>query len=351
MSPIMGKIPAFLAALCFSFIVNKIWTFQNKNQEEWNIQQFLKFLFVSSIGLAISLVLMDIFTGSFALNYLIANLIISAIILVWNFTANSFWTFKTTDIHEMIYPILPETGPFEFETSIVIPTYNEQKRISKTLKSALEYFTKLGIDFEILVVDDGSCDTTQQIVTNILKNTHHRAIALDKNKGKGNAVRVGVLEAKGRYILFADADEATPFSEYQKLRNCMMQSHIAIGSRYKKKGTVQEFQPFYRIVISRLVNFISQIFLIEGISDTQCGFKMFRSSVGKKLFSMQRIYRFAFDMEFLMLAKHFEYRIVEIPVLWYDKKGSTVRFWRDSIQTIKDFFIIKFLMIFRLYKK
>ncbi|HID92140.1 TPA: glycosyltransferase [Candidatus Peregrinibacteria bacterium] len=345
---------AFICALLFSFFVNKTWTFasaKTNKKKSWNVLQFLKFLFVSAIGLILTLISVHLFITTLLLTPAIAKLSASAIVFVWNFLANSFWTFTSKNETDVIKPLLPEKKNFEFELSIVIPAYNESSRIIPTLKSAISYFTSQNIHFEIIVVDDGSTDQTSEICTQVLSSKNHKIIQLSKNKGKGFSVKTGVLESKGRYILFCDADGATPFNQYKKLRDAMLFSEIAIGSRYKDRSTVEKKQPLYRIIISRTVNIIAQIFLIEGISDTQCGFKLFRNHVGKEIFEKQKIERFAFDIEFLMLAKAKNYRITEIPVIWIDQDGSKVDGLRDGIRTLRDFVLIKFYMMFGFYKK
>ncbi len=350
----VSVIIAFICALLFSFTVNKTWTFsgnQSKTNSAWNISQFIKFIFVSGFGLLITLVCVYTLINIASFSPIIAKLSASAIVFMWNFLANSFWTFKVNNDDTVIKPLLPEKKNFEFELSIVIPAYNESSRIVPTLKSAISHFTSQNIHFEIIVVDDGSTDDTSDICTQVLSSKDHKIIQLSQNKGKGFAVKTGVLESKGRYILFCDADGATPFNQYQALRNAMLFSEIAIGSRYKDRSTVEKKQPLYRIIISRTVNIIAQIFLIEGISDTQCGFKLFRNDAGKKIFEKQKIERFAFDIEFLMLAKAQNYRITEIPVIWIDQDGSKVNGIRDGIRTLRDFVLIKFYMMFGFYKK
>lgn len=351
---------AFICAVLFSFTVNKAWTFsankQNKiSHDNWNISQFIKFIFVSGFGLLITLLCVYIFINILHLSPIIAKLSASGIVFAWNFLANSFWTFKANDENTTIKPLLPEKKNFEFELSVVIPAYNESDRIVPTLQSAISYFTSQNIHFEIIVVDDGSSDDTAEICREIFTAEPHsknyKIIQLSQNKGKGFAVKTGVLESNGQHILFCDADGATPFNQYQKLREAMLFSHIVIGSRYKDRSTVEKKQPLYRIIISRIVNIIAQIFLIEGISDTQCGFKLFRNHVGKEIFEKQKIERFAFDIEFLMLAKSKEYRIIEIPVIWIDQDGSKVNGLKDGIRTVKDFILIKFYMMFGFYKK
>jgi dolichyl-phosphate beta-glucosyltransferase len=341
---------AFIGALVFSFIANKLWTFKDNNLEKkWSLQQFLKFFFVATTGLLLSIFLMKILTDILNIDELISKMLTSGMLFIWNFIMNSFWTFKP--LSNKYIDVSPENKNFNFELSIVIPAYNEEKRIKKTLKSCIDFFSLEKINYEIIIVDDGSEDKTIDIVKQSFKYfKDYRIINLKNNKGKGYAVKTGVLESLGRYILFCDADGSTPFYEYKKLKEAMVKNHIAIGSRYKNRETVEKKQPFYRTLISRIINIISQIFLIEGILDTQCGFKMFRNDVGKKIFRLQKIERFAFDIEFLMLCKLFNYQIVEIPVKWSDTPGTKVKMFKDGIRAMRDFLYIKFNMMFNNYK-
>jgi len=353
----ISVIVAFIFALIFSFTVNKTWTFsQNKKKDKsWNISQFIKFIFVAGFGLLLTLLSVHIFINILNFSPVFAKLSASSIVFIWNFLANSFWTFKALDENNVIKPLLPENKNFKYDLSVVIPAYNESIRIIPTLTSAISYFNSQNINYEIIIVDDGSSDNTAKICNEFFtlqKNSkNYKIIQLSKNKGKGFAVKTGVLESNGRHILFCDADGATPFNQYKKLREAMLFSEIAIGSRYKDRSTVEKKQPLYRTIISRAVNIMAQIFLIEGISDTQCGFKLFRNHVGKEIFEKQKIERFAFDIEFLMLAKSKEYRISEIPVIWIDQDGSKVDGIRDGIRTLNDFVKIKFYMMFGFYKK
>jgi len=340
---------AFILALWFSFVVNRIWTFHSiTKKQEWQISQFLKFTFVSLVGLLLSLFVMAVLTSLLRIEPLWAKLLTSGIVLFWNFTVHSFWTFTSDPATERVKPLFPEKKNFLFELTLVIPAFNESLRLPQTLHSALDYFGTKGISFQIIVVDDGSTDNTAILAQEIL-SAPHKVIVLSKNEGKGYAIKTGVEEAQGRYILFCDADKATPFSEYEKLREKMLYAHVAIGSRYTNQTSVQKKQPWYRVFFSRVMNIVAQVFLIEGVKDTQCGFKLFRNDIGKKAFSVQKIKRFAFDIEFLMVAKHQGSIISEVSVLWYDQDGSTFSSIKDGATVLRDFFRIKFYMMFGFY--
>jgi dolichyl-phosphate beta-glucosyltransferase len=350
---------AFLLAVIFSFIVNSSWTFEVK--KTFNPDQFLRFFFVSVIGLGLTLLFMNILTQQFLIYYLYAKIITSILVLAWNFLANSLWTFSDTEkkigeYDEMKYISIPENLKYQYEVSLVIPAYNEEKSILKTLKLAYEYFKNKNISFELIIVNDGGKDRTVEICQKFVRDqkleNSTQIIDIKINQGKGKAVQCGFLQANGKYILFADADGATPFNEYENLKQVLEEKacHFVIGSRYKHKNLVKEKQPFYRIFFSRVINFCLQIFLINGVSDTQCGFKLFHNEVGKNIFALQRIKRFAFDVEILVLAEKFQYKYKEVSVQWYDQDGSTFSQFGDGFHTIWDFLRIKYFSTFGGYK-
>ncbi len=332
---ISGKFFAFTFAVMFSFLMNKNWTFKRRNTSGkfFEINQFTIFLFVSTVGLIFSLSLMYAFTHALDMNYLLANVLVSALILFWNFLANSIWSFPeiSEKCEASLSPEISDSQKYEYELSVVIPSYNEEKRLGKTIQKARNFFSAQKISHEIIVVNDGSADKTSSIAR---ENDADEVITFSQNQGKGAAVKAGVLAAKGRYILFCDADGATPFSEYLKLQKFLGNSHFVIGSRYKSSEFVGDKQPLYRVFSSGLVNVFIQIFLLEGISDTQCGFKLMHSKSGKKVFEMQKIPRFAFDIEMLILAQKYGYCVQEISVEWHDQEGSTFHPVSDGLRTL-----------------
>ncbi len=200
--------------------------------------------------------------------------------------------------------------------SIVIPAYNEEERIVKTLKRIVEYADRHIRDYEIIVVDDGSEDNTALVV----KKQKIKLISYKKNRGKGYAVKQGVLKSKGDYILITDSDLATPIEEYNKLKQFIKEYEIVVGSR-----TLRVKQTWLRIFLGVVFSFIVRLLFHLGIRDTQCGFKLFRKEPAKRIFSMLKTNGFAFDVEALLLAKRIGYKIKEVPVKWTNKKGSKVR--------------------------
>lgn len=226
--------------------------------------------------------------------------------------------------------------------SIIIPAYNEELRIKSTLDKIL-YYTNANnsYNYEIIVVDDGSKDKTIDLVG------QYKNVVLVRqsiNQGKGAAVRRGMLEAKGDLLLFSDADLSTPIEELSKLiEKIDAGNDIAIGSRALNNDLIREHQPFYREIMGKTFNKIVQFLVIKGIFDTQCGFKLFTKDVGKKVFGLSKIDGFSFDVEVLFLASKFNYKIAEVPVLWFNDDRSKVNPITDSIKMLKEIFKIKSL--------
>jgi len=327
---------SFILAVINNFVLNKIWTFQNKSKNYRKL--FIKFLIVSVIGLGLTVACMYIFVHILFIWYMLAKIITSIVVLTWNFFGNKMWTFR---LREKIVAI-PEN--FTFDYSIVIPAYNEANRIKNTLLLTDNYIKEKNLNAEIIVVDDGSKDSTVKIVESLIpKIKNLRIETYGKNKGKGFAVKTGVFASKGKHILFTDADNSTPIEELETLKKAMDSSNanIAIGSRYLNESKVQIKQPGYRILIGRLGNFLIRLFLIDNIRDTQCGFKLFEHRVAKEIFSFQKVKRFGFDMEALVIAESLGYKIVEVPVNWFNSIESRLRPIRDSLTTLKDLIYIK----------
>lgn len=223
------------------------------------------------------------------------------------------------------------------DLSIVIPAYNEAKRLPKTLATIEKLFHDREPrvkSFEVIVVDDGSSDGTSDYVkTEKLKNL--TTIRLDKNFGKGYAVKTGVMAAKGQYILMMDADGSIPIGELDKLWPCREQFEVVIGSRFLTGGRFGT-QNFKRLLVSKIGNLLFSLLFRMNIHDTQCGFKLFRAEAAKKIFKHLTINRFGFDMEMLVLAKHFGYGVKEVPIDWHDSLGSSIRAVRTSWQTFQE---------------
>lgn len=212
--------------------------------------------------------------------------------------------------------------------SIIIPAYNEQSRLPDTLRRVEEYLQQGDWNFhEILVVDDGSTDGTVEAASEFANaNPNIRLLRNPGNRGKGFSVRHGMLEARGDWRLFSDADLSTPIEELEKLWCAVAEgdSEIAIGSRALDRSLIGVHQPGYRESMGRFFNKVMRAATGLKISDTQCGFKMFRRDVAEEVFSRQKLERFGFDAEVLYVATRRGYRIVEVPVRWNHVEGSKV---------------------------
>lgn len=218
------------------------------------------------------------------------------------------------------------------EISITIPAYNEESRLPKYLDSILEYFSPLKVTYEVLVVDDGSTDSTATIVERYTKqNPNVRLIKLSQNHGKGYAVKMGMLLAKGKLRLFADADGATPITELGRLKRYIDGgAAVVIASRALKDNTCTIKAHLHRKIIGTIYNFIVRLLTVTGIHDTQCGFKLFTEEAAKSIFPRQRINGFGFDVELLVISYINGYQIKEVAVNWTDIPATKVKLFRDS---------------------
>jgi dolichyl-phosphate beta-glucosyltransferase len=230
------------------------------------------------------------------------------------------------------------------ELSIVIPAYNESRRIGATLEAAVAYLADSHTSGEIVVVDDGSRDDTAALVARYAES--HPMVRLlrnDRNRGKGYTVRHGVLEARGDAVLFCDADGSTPMAEASKLLAVLEagQADLAIGSRALPKSELARPQPWYRRAMGWGFRNLVRLIAIRGFRDTQCGFKAFRRDVAQAVFRRQTLDGFAFDVEVLFIARRLGYRVVEVPVRWLDSPDSRVRAGRDSARMLLDLFRIR----------
>lgn len=225
--------------------------------------------------------------------------------------------------------------------SVVIPAYNEEKRLPETLKKIKDYLSRQNYEWEVLIVNDGSKDNTAAAVTDLIKGWQgFRLIDNKVNKGKGGVVKQGMLEVKGEWRLFMDADNSTDISEIEKLWPFKNEYQIIIGSRYLNKDSIKIKQPLVRRVVSRIGNWLIRVLLGIDMKDTQCGFKLFSAKAAQEIFSKQTIERWGFDMEILAIARKLGYQIKEVAVDWYDAEGSNVK-KSAALKTLKELFIIK----------
>ncbi len=223
--------------------------------------------------------------------------------------------------------------------SIIIPAYNESLRISKTLNKILSFIEDNNdYDFEIIVVNDGSNDNTNEVVLSFAN-----VVLIDNkvNKGKGSVIRQGMLSAQGDYLLFSDADLSTPIEELEKLLSFIKDFDIVIGCRALQNDLIKEHQPFYREIMGKTFNLFVQLLVVKGIKDTQCGFKLFKNEVAKKIFGSSKIDGFSFDVETIYLASKFRFKVKEVPVLWFNDDRSKVDPIKDSMKMFRELLVIK----------
>lgn len=219
------------------------------------------------------------------------------------------------------------------ELSIVVPAYNEEELIEGTLKKLKNELKKIKTTWEVIVVDDGSRDKTSNIVKKI---TNVKLIKLKVNKGKGAALREGMLAAKGKYVIFMDADLSVPLTYVNALRKELKNSDVVIGTRRDKNSKIVVHQPFLRESLGRVFTKLTQLFTNTQLTDYTCGFKGFKKEVSKKVFENSLIDRWAYDAEILFLANKYGYEIKEMPVEWYNRKASKVNLKNAIFTSFRD---------------
>jgi glycosyltransferase involved in cell wall biosynthesis len=227
--------------------------------------------------------------------------------------------------------------------SIVIPAYNESKRLSATLDRVLAYVSRERLEAEIIVVNDGSSDNTAEIVrTYARENEAVRLVENPGNRGKGYSVRHGVLEARGTIILFSDADLSSPIEEMSKLVGAIKRgADIAIGSRWLRTELQTHRQSIARQAMGRAFNYLLRILLQLNFKDTQCGFKAFRRGAARAIFPLQKVEGWGFDPELLFLARRGGFKVVEVPVVWGHDAGTRIHPLADGSRMILEMLRIR----------
>lgn len=229
--------------------------------------------------------------------------------------------------------------------SVIIPAYNEEKRLLSTLRSVHDFLSSEDPPFEIIVVDDGSSDGTCDVVRNFA-NDHCsiRLISHSPNRGKGYSVRKGIEAGLGDFLLINDADGASPIEEVRRLEKAISDgADIAIGSRAIQDHETAVTAHPHRKFMGNTFNKVVQTLLLPGIHDTQCGFKLFRKEQGQNLFSKAKLNRYAFDVEILYLARLSNYKVSEIPINWQNVHGSKVNIVLDPLRMLNEIFQILFI--------
>jgi dolichyl-phosphate beta-glucosyltransferase len=221
--------------------------------------------------------------------------------------------------------------------SVVIPAFNESGRIGAPLLAVRDYLQAQPYRSEVVVVDDGSTDTTFDLVCEAARGSTLpvRAFRYQPNAGKGYAIKFGVAHARGRHVLFTDADLSTPIEETSRLLAALEAgADVAIGSRKMAGADIVVHQPWLRERMGKVFTWLARQ-LIADVSDVTCGFKAFRGAAARDIFSRVRVYDWSFDAEVLLLATRFGYRITEVPVRWADCAGTKVRLGRDVLRSLQ----------------
>jgi dolichyl-phosphate beta-glucosyltransferase len=237
--------------------------------------------------------------------------------------------------------------------SIVIPAYNESARIPATLDAVVACIREHKWDAEIIVVNDGSTDTTAQIVRDFaIKAPEIRLLENPGNRGKGYSVRNGVLHAQADLVMFTDSDLSAPMEEAERLFSAIANgADIAIGSRWLESGRQTHRQPLYRRFFGRCFNAVCRMVMRLPFADTQCGFKAFTRAAAQTVFQLQTIERWGFDPEILFIALKRGFRVVEVPVSWGHDERSRMSYLRDGMQMLKELAMIRWNALTGHYSK
>ena len=220
--------------------------------------------------------------------------------------------------------------------SIVIPAFNEERRLPATLDQLVEYLSRQPWRWEIRVVDDGSADGTAALVERYARTNERIVLQREPHRGKGGAVRAGMLKAPGEFRFLCDADLSMPASELPRfLPPAASAFDVAIGSR-EAAGARRVAEPWRRHITGRVFNWAIQLLAVPGIADTQCGFKMFRSAAAERIFSSATLDGWAFDVEVLAIARTLGMRVIEVPIEWHHRPESQVSVTRDAWRMLAD---------------
>ena len=225
------------------------------------------------------------------------------------------------------------------ELSVVIPAYNEERRLGPTLEQVADYLSNQPWPTELIVVDDGSSDGTVALAQEFLERSPvpGRLLVNEQNRGKGYSVRRGMMESTGRLALFSDADLSTPIQHTADLRAAIEAgADIAVGSRALRESDLAVPQPFLRQTAGRMFSVVQRSILGSGIRDTQCGFKMFTREAVQSVFPHQRLERWAFDAELIFIALRLGFSVVEVPVRWVNSPDTKVNACADGMQMVRD---------------
>jgi dolichyl-phosphate beta-glucosyltransferase len=233
---------------------------------------------------------------------------------------------------------VPESEPL---ASVIIPAWNEERRMPASLTRIVDFVQQQPFDIEVIVVDDGSIDSTAAIVEDFAQE--HTFVQLIRNPhgGKGAAVKAGVTRAQGEYLVISDTDLSVPIDELVKFLPPALDGYdVAIASR-EATGAERIDEPHYRHLMGRVYNYLVRLVAVPRIQDTQCGFKAFRREVARQIFPLQTIEGWGFDVEVLFIAQHLGYDIIEVPVTWYYGRESKIRPLHDTIGMVRDLWQVR----------
>lgn len=225
--------------------------------------------------------------------------------------------------------------------SLILPAHNEAERLPKSLNQVQEYLSIQPYDYEVLVIENASSDETGRIVEEFQQDFPQLKLIRLEQGGKGNAIRAGMLAAKGEYRFMADVDFSMPVDEISKfLPPKLEEPQVAIASR-EQQGAQRIGEPFYRHLIGRVFNALVQTLVLPGLQDTQCGFKCFSAAAAEEIFPNQTLEGWSFDVEVLTIARQLGYEVLEVPVTWTFQPGSRMSIFKDSWKMFKDLLLIR----------
>jgi dolichyl-phosphate beta-glucosyltransferase len=230
------------------------------------------------------------------------------------------------------------------QLTVLIPVYNEKKRIPATIKQLMEFFKRTEPDFELILVNDGSIDETLHICAEQARSEPRiRVLSYAVNQGKGYAIWTGLKAAQGELLLFMDADLATPLKEYSKLKNILLSEKLdlAIGSRVKEEADIVVRHPIYRRFVGRIFNMFVRMIVLPHVKDSQCGFKLYTRNAYQAIASRQTINNLSFDVEHLYIAQKLGLNVKEVGVQWSNVANTTVSVFRSALPMLFSLFRIR----------
>lgn len=224
--------------------------------------------------------------------------------------------------------------------SIIIPAHNEEMRLPRAFAQIDEYLKRKKFKYEVIVVENGSHDKTAQVTRDFSKKLPYVKLMQVSTRGKGLAVKAGMLAAKGEYRFICDTDLSMTIEQVDKFLDVASDYDVIIASR-EGKGAKRVGEPFHRHLMGRVLNFIIKVFALRGFEDTQCGFKMFNKTTAEDLFSVQKMNGIGFDIELMFIARKRGYKIKQVPITWYYDGDSRMKLVQDSLHILLEIFEIR----------